>query len=139
MMLQALAGRDVQGRAFVLMGLCGVALGLLIHLGAQLHRWRPWAGHALDALTAALLLAAWQQVLLWCRTHPRLTQLLGLLAGVALYAGGLAPLLCRAMSIGRKAAKKFSPQGGKTAIRAESTVHRHEGGGMTDGSRSQGG
>lgn len=133
MMLQALAGRDVQGRAFVLMGLCGVAMGLLIHAGAGLHRWRPAAGHALDAVTALVLLVCWQQTLLWCRTHPRPVQLLGLGLGLLLYALGAAPL------VRRMAQKSFRCRKECRLSVQNFTEHRHEGGGMTDGSRSQGG
>ena len=91
MTLEVLFAAAGQRRTFLLMGLLGAAVALLIHLGGSLHRVSRPLGMVADLLTAIgfALAAAW--VILCSGEGLRLYGLLGLCIGGALYLGGLAP------------------------------------------------
>ena len=91
MTLEVLFAAAGQRRTFLLMGLLGAALALLVHLGGSLHRVSRPLGMAADLLTAVgfVLAAAW--VILCSGEGLRLYGLLGLCIGGALYASGIAP------------------------------------------------
>ena len=89
MILENLFAQAAQGRTFLLMCLCGLLLGGLLHLSRALRRWRPWLGNAVDGLAAVLLGALALGVLLASGGGLRGYALLGLLIGAALYQAGL--------------------------------------------------
>lgn len=89
--LEVLFNQASQGKAFLLMVLCGVLLGLCVRTAGLLHRREHLAGLAADALCAALLTAALGQTVLWTG-GLRLYALLGLCIGGLLYLGCAAPL-----------------------------------------------
>ena len=91
MTLEVLFAAAGQRRTFLLMGLLGAALTLLIHLGGSLHRVSRPLGMVTDLLTAVgfVLAAAW--IILGSGEGLRLYGLLGLCIGGALYLGGMAP------------------------------------------------
>ena len=91
MTLEVLFTAAGQRRTFLLMGLLGAALALLVHLGGSLHRVSRPLGMVADLLTAAgfVLAAAW--IIIGSGEGLRLYGLLGLCIGGALYLGGLAP------------------------------------------------
>ena len=91
MALEVLFNQAGQGKAFLLMTLCGVLLGLFVQAAGRLHRREHLAGLAADALCAALLTAALGQTVLWTG-GLRLYALLGLCIGALLYLGCTAPL-----------------------------------------------
>ena len=91
MTLEVLFAAAGQRRTFLLMGLLGAALALLVHLGGSLHRVSRPLGMTADLLTAVgfVLAAAW--IILGSGEGLRLYGLLGLCIGGALYAAGMAP------------------------------------------------
>lgn len=93
MTLEVLFAAAGQQRTFLLMGLLGAVLALLIHLGGRLHRASRPLGQASDLLTAVgfALCGAW--ILLASGEGLRLYGLLGLCIGGALYMGGVAPVV----------------------------------------------
>ncbi len=90
MTLEVLFAQAHQGRTFLLMLLCGAAMGLLIQLTGFLHRANLFFGMAADLLCAAGLALALGWILLGSGEGLRLYGLLGLCIGGALYAAGLA-------------------------------------------------
>lgn len=93
MTLEVLFAAAGQRRTFLLMGLLGAALALLIHLSGSLHRVSRPLGMAADLLTAVgfALCGAW--ILLASGEGLRLYGLLGLCIGGGLYLGGVAPIV----------------------------------------------
>ena len=93
MTLEVLFAAAGQTRTFLLMGLLGAALALLVHLGGCLHRQSRLLGMAADLLIAALFALGGAQIILGSGEGLRLYGLLGLCIGGALYLGGFAPLV----------------------------------------------
>lgn len=93
MTLEVLFAKAAQGRTFLLMALCGLTLGLLVHLTGFLHRRNRFFGMAADLLCAFILAAAMGCILLSSGEGLRLYGLLGLCIGGAAYAAGMAPLV----------------------------------------------
>ena len=93
MILENLFAQAAQGRTFLLMCLCGLLLGAMLHLSRALRGWRPWLGTAADALTAVLLGGMALGVLLRSGGGLRGYALLGLLIGAALYQAGLSRVI----------------------------------------------
>ncbi|MDD6049657.1 MAG: hypothetical protein PUC00_00035 [Clostridiales bacterium] len=89
MTLEVLFAQAHQGRTFLLMLLCGAAMGLLVHLATYLHRISALWGSAADLLLASGLALTLGWVLLQSGEGLRLYGLLGLCVGGALYVGGL--------------------------------------------------
>lgn len=89
MILENLFAQAAQGRTFLLMCVCGLALGAMLHLSRALRGWRAWLGAAADALTALLLGGMALGVMLLSGEGLRGYALLGLLLGAALYEAGL--------------------------------------------------
>jgi len=113
MTLEVLFAAAGQRRTFLLMGLLGVALALLVHLGGSLHRVSRPLGMVADLLTAAgfVLAAAW--IILGSGEGLRLYGLLGLCIGAALYLGGMAPAVEWAGKVSRKLRSKTRTGGTK--------------------------
>ena len=91
MTIEVLFAAATQRRTFLLMGLLGAALALLIHLGSSLHRVSRPMGMTCDLLIAALFALAVSRIILHSGEGLRLYGLLGLCIGGALYLGGIAP------------------------------------------------
>ena len=91
MTLEVLFAKASQGRTFLLMLLCGVAMGLAVQLAGFLHRASRPLGMAADLLCAAGLALGW--ILLFSGEGLRLYGLLGLCIGGAAYAAGIGPAL----------------------------------------------
>ncbi len=83
MTLETLFSQAEQGRAFLLMVLSGLAMGMLL---TAAHRLPPGAARCGDALGALLITLALGQVVLWTGTI-RLYALLGTVIGAAIYLG----------------------------------------------------
>ena len=93
MILENLFAQAAQGRTFLMMCVCGLLLGAMLHLSRALRRRRPWLGNAVDLLAAILLGGMALIVLLRGGDGLRGYALLGLLLGAALYQAGLSRLL----------------------------------------------
>lgn len=90
MTLEVLFAQAHQGRTFLLMLLCGAAMGGLIQLSGLVYRVKPLLGMAADMLCAAGLALALGWILMGSGEGLRLYGLLGLCIGGALYAAGVA-------------------------------------------------
>ena len=93
MILENLFAQAAQGRTFLMMCVCGLLLGAMLHLSRALRRRRTWLGNAVDLLSAILLGGMALIVLLRAGDGLRGYALLGLLLGAALYQAGLSRLL----------------------------------------------
>ena len=89
MILENLFAQAAQGRTFLLMCVCGLSLGAMLHLSRALRGWKPWLGSVADALAALLLGGMVLGVMLSSGGGLRGYALLGLLVGAALYEAGL--------------------------------------------------
>ena len=92
MTLELLFAQPRQGHTFLLMVLCGLALGAGILLAGWVHRRNRPLGMAADLLIALLAAAATGAILLQSGEGLRLYALLGLCIGGAVYAAGIGPL-----------------------------------------------
>lgn len=123
MMLETLFAHQQQEQAFLALVVCGLCLGLMLHLGALL-RYHAILRALWDVLTAA---AAGSMVfVVMLRFHSRLQAYaaLGLLLGLLLYVAGLSCLLQGAADFFHKIQKKRRPKAGKAPPDDESTVQR---------------
>lgn len=93
MILENLFAQAAQGRTFLLMCVCGLLLGAMLHLSRALRGWRAWLGAAADILTALALGGMALAVMLVSGGGLRGYALLGLLLGAALYEAGLSRAL----------------------------------------------
>ena len=93
MILENLFAQAAQGRTFLLMCLCGLMLGAMLHLSRALRRCRPWLGNIADVLAALMLGAAALWVLLGSGGGLRGYALLGLLIGAVLYQAGISRII----------------------------------------------
>lgn len=93
MTLELLFAQPRQGHTFLLMVLCGLALGAGILLAGWVHRHSRPLGMAADLLIALLAAAAAGGILLQSGEGLRLYALLGLCIGGAVYAACIAPLV----------------------------------------------
>lgn len=93
MTLEVLFAAAGQRPTFLLMGLLGAAMALLIHLGGGLHRTNKPLGMAIDLLIAVFFALTGAWILLRSGEGLRLYGLLGLCIGAALYLGGVAPVV----------------------------------------------
>ena len=101
MILENLFAQAAQGRTFLLMCLCGLLLGMMLHLSRALRGLKPWLGNACDGIAAMLLGGMALGVLLSSGAGLRGYALLGLLVGAALYQAGLSRIvnrLCRLLA-----------------------------------------
>ena len=89
MILENLFAQAAQGRTFLMMCVCGLLTGAMLHLSRALRRQRPWLGNVIDLLTALLSGGSALIVLLRGGEGLRGYALLGLLIGAALYQAGL--------------------------------------------------
>ncbi|MCH5286921.1 MAG: hypothetical protein J1E43_05845 [Christensenellaceae bacterium] len=89
MILENLFAQAAQGRTFLMMCVCGLLLGAMLHLSRTLRQWKPWLGNAADVLAALALGGMALGVLLLSGGGLRGYALLGLLLGAALYQAGL--------------------------------------------------
>ncbi len=95
MTLEVLFAQASQCRTFLLMVLCGAAVGLLVQLAGLLHQLNRWLGMAADLLCAAGLALAVGWILTSSGEGLRLYGLLGLCIGGTLYAAGLGAPISR--------------------------------------------
>ena len=93
MILENLFAQAAQGRTFLLMCLCGLLFGAMLHLSRALRGWKPWLGTTVDALATLLLGGIALGVMLSSGGGLRGYALLGLLLGAALYETGLRRLM----------------------------------------------
>ena len=93
MILENLFAQAAQGRTFLMMCVCGLVLGAMLHLSRALRQVRPWLGNLCDALAAVLLGGMALGVMLLSGEGLRGYALLGLLIGAALYQAGLSRVL----------------------------------------------
>ena len=93
MTLEVLFAQASQGRTFLLMVLCGAAMGLLVQLAGFLHGVNRFLGMAADLLCALALALALGWILLGSGEGLRLYGLLGLFIGGVLYAAGPGPVV----------------------------------------------
>ena len=93
MILENLFAQAAQGRTFLLMCLCGLMLGAMLHLSRALRYWKAWLGAVADAVTALTLGGMVLGVMLFSGEGLRGYALLGLLLGAALYEAGLRRLV----------------------------------------------
>ena len=116
MILENLFAQAAQGRTFLLMCLCGLLLGAMLHLSRALRPWKPWLGNAVDAMTAALLGCMALGVLLQSGGGLRVYALMGLLIGAALYQAGLSRIISALVRLLARPAhflrQKFLPKAG---------------------------
>lgn len=91
--LEVLFAREAQGRFFLMLLPCGLALGLLVTLGGRLQRRSRLLGMAVDALCAVLAGALAWGAAFFSGDGLRLYALLGLTLGAALWRSGVQPLL----------------------------------------------
>lgn len=123
MMLETLFTHQQQERAFLVLTACGVALGLLLHLGGLLRRFGVLRA-IWDALTAAAAGGMVFAVALRFHSGLQAYAALGLLLGLLLYMAGLSPILQGMTAFFRKVSKKDGPKAGKAPADDESTVQR---------------
>nr|MBR4280390.1 hypothetical protein [Clostridia bacterium] len=93
MTLEVLFAAAGQSRTFLLMGLLGAAMTLLIHMSGSLHRVCKPLGMTADLLIAVIFALCGTWIILGSGEGLRLYGLLGLCIGGALYLGGGAPLV----------------------------------------------
>ena len=93
MTLEVLFAQASQGHTFLLMVLCGSAMGLGVQLAGFLHHWKSWVGMAADLLCTFLLALVLGWIILYSGEGLRLYGLLGLCIGAALYAAGIGPVV----------------------------------------------
>lgn len=93
MTLEVLFAQASQGRTFLLMLLCGAAMGLAVQLAGFLHQASRPLGMAADLLCAAGLALTLGWILLGSGEGLRLYGLLGLMLGGAAYAAGIGPVV----------------------------------------------
>ena len=93
MILENLFAQAAQGRTFLLMCVCGLPLGAMLHLSRALRGWKPWLGAVADAAAAILLAGMVLGVMLGSGEGLRGYALLGLLLGTALYTAGLSHVM----------------------------------------------
>ena len=124
MILENLFAQAAQGRTFLMMCVCGLTLGAMLHLSRALRRHRPWMGNLCDVAAAALLGGMALGVMLQSGGGLRGYALLGLLIGEALYQAGvsrvvsmLGRLLARPMHF---LAEKCAPKEGNSDSAGES-------------------
>ena len=126
MILENLFAQAAQGRTFLLMCVCGLALGAMLHLSRALRGWKVWLGAAADILTALLLGGMTLGVMLRSGEGLRGYALLGLLLGAALYEAGLSRLLMALGRLlkrfGRLVPQKIRPKRGDNAPADESFI-----------------
>lgn len=93
MILENLFARAAQEQAFLWLMVCGLLLGLLLHLSAAVHRGHPWLGLVCDLVFALCAGGMALMVLLRFGGGLRAYGLLGLMIGLLLYFAGLSRLL----------------------------------------------
>lgn len=125
MMLETLFAHQQQEQAFLSLLACGVALGLMLHLGALL-RQRKLLSALWDCLTAVATAGMLFAVTL--RYHDRLRAygVLGLLLGILLYLAGGSQLVQGGMNLFQKYKNSRRPKAGKSPPDDESTVQKDE-------------
>lgn len=121
-MLEALFAHQSQEQAFLAFLVCGLALGLGLHIGSNLHR--PPLRALWDIFTALACTALAFLVLLRFGTGLRAYALLGVLLGVLLYLAGLAQVLQSAGRLLQKYKNSRPPKAGESTPDDESTVQK---------------
>lgn len=121
MMLETLFAHQSQEQAFLSLMLCGLVLGLMLHIGTSLRRGHPLLSSIWDVLTALLGGAMALAVMLRYRTGLRAYGMLGILLGILLYLAGLAPLLHTQEKLLQKYKNSRPPKAGKALPDDEST------------------
>lgn len=121
-MLEALFAHQSQEQAFLAFLVCGLALGLGLHIGAAVRK--PVLRALWDVITALACAALAFTVLLRFGTGLRAYALLGILLGVLLYLAGLAQVLRLAGNLFQKYKNSRPPKAGKPTTDDESTVQK---------------
>ena len=121
-MLEALFAHQSQEQAFLAFLVCGLVLGLGLHIGAALRNrvvCTLW-----EVLTALGCIALAFLVLLRFGTGLRAYALLGILLGVLLYLAGLAQVLREVGKLFQKYKNSRLPKAGESTPDDESTVQK---------------
>lgn len=121
MMLETLFAHQSQEQAFLSLMLCGLALGLMLHIGTSLRRGHPLLSSIWDVLTALLGGAMAFAVMLRYHTGLRAYGMLGILLGILLYLAGLAQPLHALEKLLQKDKNSRRPKAGKSLPDDEST------------------
>ena len=119
MILENLFAQAAQGRTFLMMCVCGLLSGAMLHLSRALRRRRTWLGNAVDLLAAILLGGMALGVLLRSGGGLRGYALLGLLLGAALYQAGLSRLVSALARFAHFLAQKMPRKAGNDASAGE--------------------
>ena len=123
-MLEVLFAHQSQEQAFLAFVVCGVALGLMLHLGASLRRRSLLLSSIWDVLCALSCAVMVLLVLFRFRTGLRAYAVLGLLLGAVLYLAGLAHILQGMGRLFQKYKNSHRPKAGKPPFGDESTVQK---------------
>lgn len=123
MMLEVLFAHQQQEQAFLALLACGVALGLMLHIGTLLRRHGVLCA-LWDALTAASGALMLFLVILRYQGGLRAYGLLGLMLGILLYLAGLSQLIRLAAELFQKYKNSRRPKAGKSPPDDESTVQK---------------
>lgn len=123
MMLEVLFAHQQQEQAFLALLACGVALGLMLHIGTPLRRHGVLCA-LWDALTAASGALMLFLVILRYQGGLRAYGLLGLMLGILLYLAGLSQLIRLAAGLFQKYKNSRRPKAGKSPPDDESTVQK---------------
>ncbi len=123
MMLETLFAHQQQEQAFLQLLACGVALGLMLHIGHLLRRHGVLCA-LWDALTAACGTLMLFAVMLRFHSGLRAYGLLGLVLGILLYMAGLSQPVQGTVNLFRKYKNSRPPKAGKPPADAESTVQK---------------
>lgn len=121
MMLETLFAHQSQEQAFLSLMLCGLVLGLMLHIGTSLRRGHPLLSSIWDVLTALLGGGMALAVMLRYRTGLRAYGMLGILLGILLYLAGLAQPLHALEKHLQKDKNSRRPKAGKPQPDDEST------------------
>lgn len=126
MMLETLFAHQSQEQAFLSLMVCGLVLGLMLHIGTALRRSHGVLSGLWDVLTALAGAAMVFAVMLRYHDGLRAYGVLGILLGILLYLAGLAQPLQALGRLFQKYKDLRRPKAGKTTPDDESTVQKDE-------------
>lgn len=124
MMLETLFAHQSQEQAFLALLVCGLLLGLMLHIGTALRRGHPVLCGLWDVLTALACAVMVFVVMLRFRTGLHAYGVLGIFTGILLYLAGLAQPLHAVGSFFQKYKNSRRPKAGESLPDDESTVQK---------------